>query len=1195
MNQEKRYGQRISFPFYIQDVQESYCGYPGFGLNCSEQGFPVVHITGNEYIVEDISYQDDIFQIKNSVFNITTSNGCVSDIKNVSLDHSAFKFVKESRIYLLSKCNGSISEDLLKHRIGFGCGGENGNDWGLAMFAEDESFESALQVRKNHVLVPVEMLGNEGSNRVIDCISSNCSDCAESGGRCGFDTNNYQFKCFCTDRPHASSCPPTKAKRNLGLILGTGSFWCMTFLFSPTFAVFSCIGVVILLFCLRKKIFWHKNLRFWESIAEDHQNIEAFLKNSGSYGPKRYSYTDIKRITSHFKNKLGQGGFGNVYRGSLRNGSQVAVKVLNELSRTSHVNIVSLVGFCFEGHKRALLYEFMPNGSLEKFIYEEISDGVRQLGWQILYEIALGIARGLEYLHRGCNTRILHFDIKPHNILLDEDFCPKISDFGLAKLCIKKESIVSMLGPRGTIGYIAPEVVCRNLGGVSHKSDVYSYGMMVLEMVGGRKNVDVGVDRTSEIYFPHWLYRRIELDEELQLIGIMNEEENACARKMVIASLWCIQTDPANRPSMSKVVEMLEGKLDSLQMPPKQYLYSPSRSEAKGRNVSTCPKSFSCGDFTDMSFPFSLSTQPDCGMMSMSGCDAKPYPKIQLVPGGEWYYAIDMHNSSVWLRDPKLQTTLTQHKCQAFNKNFSLPNYHFMSFHMVNIHSFFKCISTSNNARNITHKKNDHFVGYNMYNGCEGFNIYYNLSKGADNLPTNCSLIRLPIDSSHGDLFDVLGPEFLVEWKLSDECNECHDGGGQCQTDKTNKFSCHKDAKTPTSTTDQRKETTGRNMVGLIVGTGASLSTVGLLVLLLFCFREKKLWYKYRIRFWESNAQDHQRVEEFLKNYGSYAPNRYNYTDIKRITGRFRNKLGQGGFGNVYRGSLRNGSEVAVKVLNELKGSGEDFINEVASISRTSHVNIVSLVGFCFEGHKRALVYEFMPNGSLEKFIYEERSDSVRQLGWPILYKIALGIARGLEYLHRGCNTRILHFDIKPHNILLDDNFCPKISDFGLAKLCMKQESIVSMLGPRGTIGYIAPEIVCRNLGGVSHKSDVYSYGMMVLEMVGGRKNVDVGVDRTSEIYFPHWLYRRIELDEELQLIGIMNEEENECARKMVIASLWCIQTDPANRPSMSKVVEMLEGKLDSLQMPPKPYLYSPSRSEVDSSIIELTTTTYLV
>ncbi|KAM3217364.1 hypothetical protein P3L10_026807 [Capsicum annuum] len=176
----------------------------------------------------------------------------------------------------------------------------------------------------------------------------------------------------------------------------------------------------------------------------------------------------------------------------------------------------------------------------------------------------------------------------------------------------------------------------------------------------------------------------------------------------------------------------------------------------------------------------------------------------------------------------------------------------------------------------------------------------------------------------------------------------------------------------------------------------------------------------------------------------------------------------------------------------------------------------------------------------------------------------------------------------RPHNILLDDNFCRKISDFGLAKLCLKTERGVSILGPRGPIGYIAPEIICKNLGGVSHKSDAYSYGMMVLEMVGGRKNVDAGADRTSEIYFPHWLYQRIELDEDLQLIGIMNGEKNECARKRVIASLWCIQTDPSNRPSMSKVVEMLEGKLDSLEIPPKPYLYSPSRIEVDSSTTKL-------
>ncbi|KAH0668677.1 hypothetical protein KY289_023170 [Solanum tuberosum] len=619
--------------------------------------------------------------------------------------------------------------------------------------------------------------------------------------------------------------------------------------------------------------------------------------------------------------------------------------------------------------------------------------------------------------------------------------------------------------------------------------------------------------------------------------------------------------------------------------------------QAKGRNDSTCPKSFTCGNLTDLSFPFSLSTQPDCGILPISGCDAKPYPRIQLLPGGDWYYALgNPFNYTVELGDPMLHAELMQHKCQAFNKKFSLPDSPSISFEIrpMNFLNFFKCNSTSSSTPNTTQKMKDHFAGYKRYSSCKGFSIYYKLPGGdgeharAGNVPANCSLIKLPIRSisDDGGLFNMLSASFFVEWKISEDCNKCHFGGGQCQTDVTNKFHCTY----PNNPHDQghqeilsleKDAKAARSKWGLTLGAGAVLCTVGLLVLLFF-FREKILRYKC-LRFWESNAEDHQNIEAFLKNYGSYAPKRYNYSEVKRMTSCFKNKLGQGGYGSVYLGTLQNGSHVAVKVLNGLKGNGEEFINEVASISRTSHVNVVSLEGFCFEGCKRALIYEFMPNGSLEKFIYEERSDSVRQLGWPILYKITLGIARGLEYLHHGCTTRILHFDIKPHNILLDEDFFPKISDFGLAKLCMKKESIVSMLGARGTIGYIAPEIVCRNLGGVSHKSDIYSYGMMVLEMVGGRKNVDVGVDRTSEIYFPHWLYQRIELDEELQLIGIMNEEEKECARKMVMMSLWCIQTDPSNRPSMSKVVEMLEGKLDSLQMPPKPYLYSPSRSEVDS------------
>ncbi|XP_038984726.1 PR5-like receptor kinase [Phoenix dactylifera] len=278
-----------------------------------------------------------------------------------------------------------------------------------------------------------------------------------------------------------------------------------------------------------------------------------------------------------------------------------------------------------------------------------------------------------------------------------------------------------------------------------------------------------------------------------------------------------------------------------------------------------------------------------------------------------------------------------------------------------------------------------------------------------------------------------------------------------------------------------------------------------------------------------------------------------------------------------------DGRLAAVKILSDSKGDGEEFVNEVASIGRTSHVNIVSLLGFCSEGSKRALIYEFMPNGSLDKYIYSEKSI----LGQEMLYQIATGVAQGLAYLHRGCNTRIVHFDIKPHNILLDQEFCPKISDFGLAKLCPQKVSILSMADTRGTIGYIAPEVFSRNFGVVSSKSDVYSYGMMLLEMVGGRKNIDVGAGETSEIYFPHWIYKHLEQDGGLQAYGVTVETE-EIARKMILVGLWCIQTNPENRPSMSMVVDMLQGSLSDLQLPPNPVLSSPQvRSPPQGSLID--------
>jgi len=322
------------------------------------------------------------------------------------------------------------------------------------------------------------------------------------------------------------------------------------------------------------------------------------------------------------------------------------------------------------------------------------------------------------------------------------------------------------------------------------------------------------------------------------------------------------------------------------------------------------------------------------------------------------------------------------------------------------------------------------------------------------------------------------------------------------------------------------------------------------------------------------NEEIHLKVEMFLKTYGTSKPKRYSFSEVKKITRRFKEKVGQGGFGSVYKGKLPNGVPVAVKMLENSTGEGEEFINEVATIGLIHHANIVRLLGFCSEGTRRALIYEYMPNESLEKYIFSRDSSISQELLVPKkMIDIALGIARGMEYLHQGCNKRILHFDIKPHNILLDFNFNPKISDFGLAKLCARDQSIVTLTAARGTMGYIAPELYSRNFGGVSYKSDVYSFGMLVLEMVSGRRNSDPSVDSQNEVYLPEWIFERVITGQDLVLSREMTGGEKEKVRQLAMVALWCIQWNPKNRPSMTKVVNMLTGRLENLQMPPKPFV----------------------
>ncbi|XP_061336784.1 rust resistance kinase Lr10-like [Gastrolobium bilobum] len=359
-------------------------------------------------------------------------------------------------------------------------------------------------------------------------------------------------------------------------------------------------------------------------------------------------------------------------------------------------------------------------------------------------------------------------------------------------------------------------------------------------------------------------------------------------------------------------------------------------------------------------------------------------------------------------------------------------------------------------------------------------------------------------------------------------------------------FECTQKSKKPTSI--------------FLTAAGVIIGSIMLAVVLRAFFR---IYCYFRMK-----GEDHARVENFLKDYRALKPTRFSYADIKRITHQFKDKLGEGAHGAVYKGKLSSQILVAVKILNSTEGDGKEFINEVGTMGKIHHVNVVRLLGFCADGSHRALVYDFFPNGSLQKFISPQDSkDSF--LGWDKLQQIAVGIAKGIEYLHQGCDHRILHFDINPHNILLDDTFTPKISDFGLAKLCSKNRSTVSMTAARGTLGYMAPEVFSRNFGNVSYKSDIYSYGMLLLEMVGGRKNVNTGQD-TFQVLYPDWIHSLLEGGD--VHIPIDEEGDFEIAKKLAIVGLWCIQWHPVQRPSMKTVMQMLQGEGDKLKVPPSPF-----------------------
>ncbi|PWA90197.1 Apple-like protein [Artemisia annua] len=301
-----------------------------------------------------------------------------------------------------------------------------------------------------------------------------------------------------------------------------------------------------------------------------------------------------------------------------------------------------------------------------------------------------------------------------------------------------------------------------------------------------------------------------------------------------------------------------------------------------------------------------------------------------------------------------------------------------------------------------------------------------------------------------------------------------------------------------------------------------------------------------------------EREEEYLDQVPGM-PTRFSYEELKSATQNFSKKLGEGGFGTVFEGILEDGSIIAVKCLKGLTHVKKSFLAEVESIGSIHHVNLVRLRGFCAWKSQRLLVYEFMSNGSLDRWIYHGVREHV--LGWECIKKIILDVAKGLAYLHEDCRRRIIYLDIKPQNILLDSDFNAKVSDFGLSKLIDRNQKQV-MTTMRGTPGYLAPEWLSSV---ITEKVDVYSFGIVLLEILCGRKNFDISQPEEKR----HLLGMFQKCWEQGTLLDMvdgysedMKSHGTEVVEKMKLAS-WCLQTDYTRRPSMSSVIKVLEGGMN--------------------------------
>ncbi|OAY81561.1 Cysteine-rich receptor-like protein kinase 25 [Ananas comosus] len=957
----------------------------------------------------------------------------------------------------------------------------------------------------------------------------------------------------------------------------------------PLVTAFVLISTICICFWRRRTGSALKEPLHYGAGAEEIKSVESLLMDLST----------LRTATANFaeENKLGEGGFGAVYKGLLPDGQEIAVKRLSKDSRQGlgelknelvlvaklqHKNLVRLLGVCLEEQEKLLVYEYVPNRSLDTILFDSEKRG--WLDWGKRFKIISGIARGL-------------------------------------------------------LGYMAPEYAMH--GYFSNKSDVFSFGVLVLEIVTGRKNTgSFNSEQAEDLLNYIWENWKKGTITEIVDSFLGNVYPRSEVVRCIHIGLLCVQENPADRPTMSSVIVMLSSNTVTLETPSKPAFcigmssmqlntYSngsnyrglvadqpssksvpPSPNEVSITELEpstfyiNCPANYTANSIFQSNLNLLLSSLPS---------EAAPSGFYNISvgrSGADQVYGLALCRGDVSSADCNAcLTRAAQDAVAKCPRGMSSTLWYDDCMLRYSNNSFFGIADSSplvylSNVQNVTDPQLfDDQLGQLMKSlamkaaygsgrpplfavgevNFTSFNNIYGLVQCTRDLsPTGCygclsSYIgSIPQCCSTKIGGRIEGENCIVRFESAPFYNLAPSGNEapppMPQSNGTSTTTPSPPARLGQNTGNGSSQTGGKGTGGIngttktIIIVAISVVAAALLLLsaIFLCLRIRKKQRKPVRNALMINGGDDQEIrsaESLL----------FDLATIRAATSNFSeaNKLGEGGFGPVYKGMLHDGQEIAVKRLSMSSVQGlVELKNEVVLVAKLQHRNLVRLIGCCLEEQEKLLIYEYLPNTSLDKFLF----DPVRreQLDWIVRYKIIEGISRGLLYLHEDSRLKIVHRDLKASNILLDAFMTPKISDFGLAKLFDIDTSEGNTSRIAGTYGYMAPEYVIH--GHFSTKSDVFSYGVLLLEIVTGRRNArsqeTIHSEDVLSYVWKHWTEGTAHEVLDPSLAGQCRLQD---VLRCIHIGLLCVQDDPSNRPSMASVVLMLSSLSFTLPAPSAP------------------------